>query len=57
MAYVIDAHLCISCGACERECPTETISAGEDTYVIDPERCIECGACFNVCPTDAAHPA
>ncbi len=56
MAYTINAT-CISCGACENECPTEAISAGEDTYVIDPERCIDCGACFNVCPTDSPQPA
>ena len=57
MAHVIDTNLCISCGACEVECPTEAISAEADIYMIDPERCIDCGACFNVCPTDAAHPA
>lgn len=47
---------CISCGACEAECPVEAISAGDDKYVIDPEKCIDCGACANVCPVDAPQP-
>ncbi len=51
MAYKI-LDTCISCGACESECPTNCISAG-DVYVINAEECIECGACANVCPVDA----
>lgn len=52
MAYVIQDS-CISCGACEPECPVSVISAGDDKYVIDADGCIECGACANVCPVDA----
>ena len=52
MAYKI-TDACISCGACEAECPVSCISAGNDKYVINPEECIECGACANVCPVDA----
>ncbi len=44
---------CISCGACEAECPTEAISPGDDKYVIDPDKCTDCGACVEVCPTEA----
>ena len=51
MAYVIK-DTCISCGACEPECPTEAITAG-DIYVIDADKCIDCGACANACPVDA----
>jgi ferredoxin len=52
MSYkILDS--CISCGACEPECPVSCISQGDDKYVIDPEVCIECGACANVCPGDA----
>jgi len=54
LAYVIHDS-CIACGACEAECPTEAISAG-DIYVIDPDKCIDCGACANVCPVDAPQP-
>lgn len=49
--YVIK-DTCISCGACEPECPVNAISAGDGIYVISSE-CIDCGACANVCPVDA----
>lgn len=52
MAYVIDDS-CISCGACEAECPTEAISAGDSKYEIDANKCIDCGACVDACPTDS----
>lgn len=51
MAYLI-SDACISCGACESECPVSCITAG-DTYVIDEDTCIECGACADVCPVGA----
>jgi len=49
MSYIIN-DACISCGACEPECPVECISAGDDKYVIDESVCIECGACVAKCP-------
>lgn len=52
MAYKINDE-CISCGACEPECPTNAISEGDGTYVIDPALCIDCGACAGVCPVGA----
>jgi len=52
MAYKISDE-CISCGACEAECPTNSISQGADHYEIDPATCIDCGACEAVCPTGA----
>lgn len=55
MAHVI-SDSCISCGACESECPVEAISAGDDKYVIDADACIDCGACAAVCPTDSIKP-
>ena len=36
MAYKINDN-CISCGACEAECPVGAISAGDGKFVIDPE--------------------
>ena len=51
---------CISCGACESECPNDAISEGETVYVIDPAKCKECAGvadsprCAEVCPVDAA---
>lgn len=53
---------CISCGACEPECPNTAISEGETIYIINPDRCTECvGAyqksrCVEVCPVDACVP-
>ena len=57
MALLINSD-CISCGACEPECPNEAISAGDSIYVIDADRCTECvGAhdapkCIEVCPVE-----
>lgn len=52
MAHLISSD-CVSCGACEPECPVEAISAGDAQYVIDADTCIDCGACVDVCPADA----
>ena len=53
MAYKIDENVCISCGSCAGGCPTEAISAGDNSYVIDADKCISCGTCASVCPTEA----
>jgi ferredoxin len=61
MAFKISDD-CISCGACEPECPNQAISEGETTYKIDTSKCTECvGAhdsskCAEVCPVDACKP-
>lgn len=55
MAYHIE-DTCISCGACESECPVGAISVGDEIYVIDAELCTDCGACAEVCPVDAPKP-
>ena len=58
MAYKISDE-CISCGACEPECPNQAISEGETTYKIDPDKCTECvgsyasSRCAEICPVDA----
>lgn len=52
MAYVISDE-CVSCGACESECPVGAISQGEAHYVIDADSCLDCGACEAQCPTGA----
>ena len=52
MAYVISDD-CISCGACEAECPVSCISAGDDKFVINADECIECGACAAAYPVEA----
>jgi ferredoxin len=61
MAYKITDE-CISCGACESECPVQAISEGETAYVIDPNKCVECVGhhdspkCAEICPVDAPKP-
>jgi ferredoxin len=51
---------CISCGACEPECPVEAISEGDTIYVIDAAICVECEGhydspqCVDICPVDGA---
>ena len=40
MALLINSD-CISCGACEPECPNEAITQGDSIYVIDPAKCTE----------------
>jgi ferredoxin len=61
MAYRITEE-CISCGACEAECPNQAISEGEESYVIAPEKCTECVGyyeaprCSEICPVDAPQP-
>jgi len=52
MAFVI-GNDCLSCGACEGNCPVGAISQGEEHYVIDAGSCIECGACAGACPVGA----
>jgi ferredoxin len=58
MAYKITDD-CISCGACESECPNTAISEGSTIYVINPEKCTECvgsftsSRCVEVCPVDS----
>ena len=57
MAYKIEEE-CISCGACEPECPNTAITEGDPLYVIDPDRCTECvgnyeeSRCAEVCPVE-----
>ena len=57
MAMVIIED-CISCGACEPECPNTAIAGGESSYVVNPDLCTECvGAfdspkCVELCPVD-----
>jgi ferredoxin len=54
---------CISCGACEPECPTTSITQGDTIYVIDLNTCVECVGhydspqCIAVCPVECIEKA
>ncbi len=58
MAYKITEE-CISCGACEPECPNQAIKEGDTVYKIDANKCTECvgsyesSRCAEVCPVDS----
>ncbi|MDD3361300.1 MAG: 4Fe-4S binding protein [Hespellia sp.] len=52
MAYVISDE-CVSCGACESECPVGAISQGADHYEINADECLDCGSCEATCPSGA----
>ena len=49
---------CTNCGLCLPECPTESITEGDDIFEIDPATCNECedqdggSHCIEVCPVD-----
>lgn len=52
IAYTINPDVCIGCGTCAKNCPTEAITKDEerDVYLIDQDQCIKCGSCLAVCP-------
>ena len=52
MAYHISDD-CISCGACEAECPVGVISEGDGKFEINADLCTECGSCADACPVGA----
>ncbi len=52
MAYKI-TDACVSCGACESECPVSCISEGDTQFEINADVCVDCGACASVCPVEA----
>lgn len=61
MAYIISDD-CISCGACEPECPNKAIKEGSSIYEINPNLCSECVGsfakqqCAEICPVGAPGP-
>ena len=61
MAFLITDE-CISCGACEPECPNAAIVEGETIYDVLHEKCTECVGsfdtqqCVEICPVDCCLP-
>ena len=52
MARVISDE-CVTCGACEAECPVGAISMGAEHFEVDADACVDCGACEAGCPVGA----
>ncbi len=47
----IRQDLCVSCGKCEKNCPSGCINSKE--AIIDNETCIKCMKCIGSCPKNA----
>jgi hydrogenase-4 component H len=54
---VVDAMLCIGCGACANACPPRLIDMADNsefrTVSFELSRCTYCGSCRDVCPAGA----
>ncbi|MBU1069680.1 4Fe-4S binding protein [Myxococcota bacterium] len=50
---IVITNECISCGACEPECPEGAIFQGDSQYEIDQSMCTQCENCIATCPTAA----
>lgn len=48
-------EVCIDCGACTADCPTEALFVDRQTFqvIYDPEKCTACGFCVSACVTKA----
>ncbi len=44
---------CISCGQCQRICPTRSISMQDGRPIWTSPTCLKCTACINRCPAEA----
>lgn len=53
----VEEELCVSCGACKKNCAHDAISYDSGSARIDHNRCVGCGRCIGVCPVDAVRPA
>ncbi|MFP4071360.1 MAG: 4Fe-4S dicluster domain-containing protein [Desulfovibrionales bacterium] len=50
----IDIDRCISCGICQRICPSFCLEVDKQarTWAYEPFACVFCGNCVEKCPTD-----
>ena len=54
---IVDQEKCISCGMCERNCPTGAITLNKKTRKAESDAalCIFCSLCAEVCPVKCIH--
>lgn len=55
--HILDPEKCISCGLCERDCPSKAIElvevSGDKMPMFCLDRCIFCYQCVESCPRNA----
>lgn len=53
----INYSICIGCGRCITQCPTQALTrkpnVSDNTPEVNPNLCIGCGACEHICPVKA----
>ena len=49
----VDLERCVSCGKCEKVCPTGAIMFEGDIFRVDSSRCNGCGQCIERCRQEA----
>jgi ferredoxin len=49
----VNPSLCIGCGLCVSDCPTNTMRMESDKAVVTTQACIKCGHCQAICPENA----
>ncbi len=49
----VDKNMCVGCGICVEECPTNAISMENQKAIINMKKCIRCKKCHEVCPRGA----
>ncbi|MEM1508977.1 MAG: NADH-ubiquinone oxidoreductase-F iron-sulfur binding region domain-containing protein [Thermofilaceae archaeon] len=58
ITYSIDENICIGCGQCAMNCPTNAVSKlVSGKYSINQNSCIKCGTCYIICPVRAVKKA
>lgn len=50
---VLDAALCLGCGACAARCPFGAVGSSDGNPIVDFEACMGCGVCVAHCPSGA----
>lgn len=49
----IHSNLCIGCGLCAKDCPSNNLVVSNKKAVLKSQNCIKCGHCVAICPKAA----